>query len=92
MASTYSQDNVGAGVDAIVSSPVNQPVRCSAVSETDNQLLSQILKRASQCVCQSNRTTGRQTIARQSVSEVRQSVRHISQPNSQSVRWLQFFQ
>lgn len=29
MASTYSQDNVGAGVDTIVSSPANQRVRYS---------------------------------------------------------------
>lgn len=37
MASTYSQDNVGSGVDSIVSSPVNQTVGYSreSVSETD---------------------------------------------------------
>ena len=33
MASTYSQDDVGAGDDSIVSLPVTHPVRYSAVSQ-----------------------------------------------------------
>lgn len=33
MASSYSQDNVGTGVDSIVSSLVNHPVRYLAVSQ-----------------------------------------------------------
>lgn len=61
MASTYSQDNVGSGVDSIVSSPVNQTVGYSreSVSETDIY-----------------RQTDRQTVVRQSVSQADQSVRH----------------
>lgn len=59
MASTYSQDNVGSGVDSIVSSPVNQTVGYSreSVSETDIY-----------------RQTDRQTVVRQSVSQSGRSV------------------
>ena len=39
MASTYSRDNVGAGVDSIVSLLVTHPVRYSTVSQTDSQLV-----------------------------------------------------
>ena len=47
MASTYSQDNVEAGVDSIVSSPVNYllVMRYSAVSQTVGQSVSQSVSR-----------------------------------------------